>query len=330
VKKFINNAARVVDDEIDGMVSLYPDVVRRLAGTRVLVRRDAPILGKVALVSGGGSGHEPLHFGYVGKGVLDAAVMGEVFTSPPPDQIYSAIREVDGRSGVLLVVKNYAGDLMNFKIAEEWASRDGIEIVKVVVRDDVALAPMQIRRGVAGTILVHKIAGAKAESRAQLQQVQELAERVILNVRSMAVALTSCTIPSVGKPVFTLAEDEIEFGTGIHGEPGVSRTRMVTADETGETLLHCILDDMNLKNGDEVVMMTNGMGCTPLMELYIVSRRVLQLLAELGIRVFKSMVGNFVTSLDTAGVSITVLRVDDEMKEMLLAPDTTAGFPKLV
>ncbi len=330
MKKFVNDVAHVVEEELQGMVLLYPNVLRRLVGTNVIVRRDSPIIGKVALVSGGGSGHEPLHCGYVGRGMLDGAIAGEIFTSPPPNQIYDAIREVHGGKGVLLIVKNYAGDIMNFKLAEELATDNSIEIKHVIIHDDIALTPVERRRGVAGTILCHKIAGAKAEEGADLVDVERLAQRVVSNVRSMGVALTSCTLLHVGKPMFALQDDEMELGIGIHGERGVQRTKMVTADQIAEVLVSSVSDDLDLKKGDEVVTMINGMGGTSLMELLIISRKALQLLGAREIKNFKSLIGNFVTSLDMAGASLTLLRVDDEMKAMLLAPQFTPNFPMLI
>jgi len=294
----------------------------------VVVRADSPIKGKVALVSGGGSGHEPLHSGYVGWGMLDAAVAGAVFTSPTPDQILAAINSVDGGKGVLLVIKNYSGDVMNFKLAEQLAS--GVEVSHVIVNDDVAIKSRESRRGVAGTVLVHKIAGAKAESGASLDEVKKLAERVIANVGSLGVALSSCTNPTVGKPIFSLGEDEMEIGIGIHGERGVERAELQSADRVAELLYRKVSDDLGLKRGEEVFALVNGMGGTPLMELLIVVRKVSELLEQDGVQKFRAVAGNFVTSLEMAGFSLSLLKVDDEMKEMLLAPQTTPAFPVLI
>lgn len=328
MKKFVNNPQDIVAEEVRGMVALYPDAIRNVEGTGVVVRSDAPVKGKVALVSGGGSGHEPMHAGYVGKGMLDAAVAGAVFTSPAPDQILTAINSVDGGKGVLLVIKNYAGDIMNFKLAEQLAS--GVNVSHVVVNDDIAISARENRRGVAGTILVHKIAGAKAEAGADLNEVVNVAEGVISNMASMGVALSSCTNPAVGRPIFTLGENEMEIGIGIHGEAGIERAQIRSADEIGETLYRRVKDSLELKRGDEVFLLVNGMGGTPLMELYVVGRKVSELLNSDGIRKFRAISGNFVTSLEMAGLSLTLLRVDAEMKRMLLAPQATPAFPVLV
>lgn len=318
----------MVAEEVQGLSSLYSNSIRSIEGMSIVIRADSPVPGKVAIVSGGGSGHEPMHSGYVGKGMLDAAVAGAVFTAPTPDKIMTAINSVGTEIGVLLVITNYAGDVMNFKLAEQLAS--GFELAHVIVNDDVAIKNRENRRGVAGTILVHKIAGAKAESGATLAEVKEIGERVISNVRSMGVALSSCTNPTVGKPIFTLGENEMEIGIGVHGEAGVERVEIQPADRVAEMLYEKVRDDMELKRGDEVFVLVNGMGGTPLMELYVVSRKVSQLLDSDGIRRFRGMAGNFVTSLEMAGFSLSLLRVDEEMKEMLLAPQATAAFPNLI
>ena len=330
MKKLVNDPNRVVDEELDGLVLLFPNVLTRLEGTNVILRKNSSEQKKVALVSGGGSGHEPLHGGFVGKGILDAAVAGEVFTAPPPDQIYSAINSVSAGKGVLLIINNYAGDIMNFKLAEEMARDDGIEIGHVIVNDDVAIASKENRRGVAGTILVLKIAGAIAERGATLNEVQKLGWKVVENTRSMGVALTSATLPRVGRPMFLLQDGEMELGIGVHGEPGVQRTRMKSAEEIASILFERVSEDLGLRSGDEVVLMVNGMGATPMMELLIFSREVIKLIDKLGVKIFRSIVGNFVTSLDMAGVSLTLLRVDGQMKEMLLDPEQTPSFPKLL
>jgi len=330
MKKFINQPQDVVSEAISGIASLYPGSLRNIEGTGIVLRADSPVKGKVALVSGGGSGHEPLHGGYVGRGMLNAAVAGAVFTSPTPDQILTAMTSVDGGEGVLLVIKNYAGDIMNFKLAEQLAASSGIKISHVIVNDDVAISARENRRGVAGTILVHKIAGAKAETGASLEQVLELAERVVSNMASIGVALSSCTNPAVGRPIFSLGENEMEIGIGIHGEPGVERTKIKTADEIAEMLYRWVTDSLGLKKGDEVFVLVNGLGGTPLMELYVVARKVCELLNSDGIKKFRAISGNFVTSLEMAGCSLTLLRVDEEMKRMLLAPQATPAFPNLV
>lgn len=332
MKKLINNPEFVVQEMIEGLVMAHPDYVRKLENVDVLVRKNSPISGKVALVSGGGSGHEPAHAGYVGTGMLDAAVCGAVFTSPSPDPIYEAVKAVDGGSGVLLVVKNYTGDIMNFEMAAEMAEMDGIKIESVVVNDDVAVENSLYtagRRGIAGTVFVHKIAGAKAETGASLKEVKAVAEKVIANVRSMGMALTPCIVPAAGKPNFSLAEDEVEIGTGIHGEPGTHKETLSPADEIVEHLVLKILTDMPLEPGAEVAVMVNGLASTPLMELYIVNRKVHMMLEEKGIKIYKTFVGEFMTSLEMAGVSVTLLKLDDELKVLLDAPADTPALKVL-
>jgi dihydroxyacetone kinase-like protein len=330
MKKLVNDVNNVVDEELDGLALLYPNSLRRLPHSKIIVRKDSPVSGKVAIIGGGGSGHEPLFGGFVGRGMLDAAVAGEVFSAPPPDQIFSAIRAVNGGNGVLLLFNNYSGDIMNFKLAAEMATENGIEITRVIVNDDVAISSKEMRRGVAGTILVEKIAGAKAELGGSLDEVRRIAERAVNNTRSMGVALTPCVLPRVGTPMFTLDDDEIELGIGVHGEPGVQRTKMKSADEIATILFDRISGDLELKSGEEVVLMVNGMGATTAMELLIFSRKVVQLLDQRAINIFRSFAGNYVTSLDMAGVSLSLLRVDEETKELLLVPDNTPSFPKFV
>lgn len=328
MKKIINRPENAVDEMLDGIALAYPELVRRLKGKNVLVRAGGP-KSKVALVSGGGSGHEPSHGGFVGKGMLDAAVAGTVFTSPTPDQIFEAVKAVDGGKGVLLVVKNYTGDVLNFDMAAELADAEGIRVEKVVVNDDVAVENSTWtsgRRGIAGTLFVHKLAGARAEAGGTLEEVKATAEKVIANVRSMGMAISPCTVPEAGKPSFTLKEDEMEIGIGIHGEPGTRREPLRTADEISEQLLGRILDDLPFKSGDEVALMVNGLGATPLMELFLVNRKVSRLLSDKGISVAKTVVGNFMTSLEMGGFSLSVLKLDTELKELLLAPAQTPAF----
>lgn len=332
MKKFINNPEHVVAEMLDGMVLSHPEYIRRIEGFNVLVRKDSPVSGKTALVSGGGSGHEPSHGGYVGRGMLDAAVSGNVFTSPTPDQIYEAVKAVDGGAGVLLVIKNYTGDVMNFEMAKEMAEMEGIHIESVIINDDVAVENSTYtagRRGIAGTVFVHKIAGAKAETGASLSEVKATAQKVIDNVRSMGMALTPCIVPAAGKANFVLADDEMEFGMGIHGEPGTHREAVRTADESVSHLMDRILGDMPLNAGDEAAVMINGLAATPLMELYIVSRKVHEILAGKGVKVYKTLVGEFMTSLEMAGCSVSVLKLDDELKELLDAAADTPAFKTL-
>jgi dihydroxyacetone kinase-like protein len=325
MKKFINDVENVENEMLEGICSAHPEYVKRIEGFDVLIR-STPKVGKVALVSGGGSGHEPTHGGFVGTGMLDGAVAGAVFTSPTPDQVYEAIKAVDAGEGVLLVIKNYTGDVMNFEMAAEMAEADGIKVTNVVTNDDVAVQDSLYttgRRGVAGTVFVHKIAGAKAEEGASLEEVKAIAEKVIANVRTMGVALKPCTVPAAGKPGFDLTEEEMELGIGIHGEPGTERKPIQTADEIVDYLMAKILADRDFS---EVAVMVNGAGATPPMELYILNRRVQQILADKGIKVYKTLVGDYMTSIDMAGASITLLELDDELKALLDAEADTIGL----
>lgn len=329
MKKIINDPDLVVQDTLKGLVAAYPSSFKLVPNTTVIVRKDAPVTGKVGLVSGGGSGHEPAHAGYVGEGMLDAAVCGEVFTSPTPDQIFEAIKAVDGGAGVFLVIKNYTGDVMNFEMAAELAQAEGIEVEHVIVNDDVAVEDSSFttgRRGIAGTIFVHKMAGAKAQSGGSLQEVKTVAEKVVANVRSMGMALSPCTVPAAGKPSFELAENEMEVGMGIHGEPGTERKAIATADEIATELTQKVLDDMNLSSGDEVAVMINGLGSTPEMELYIVNGKVNEILNEKGIQIYQTFVGEYMTSLEMAGCSVTLLKLDEELKELLDAESKSPAF----
>ncbi len=327
MKKFINDVALVEDQMIQGMVKAYPGYLRKLDCGNVVVRAHKKE-GRVALISGGGSGHEPAHGGFVGKGMLDAAVAGAVFTSPTPDQILEGIRAIATDAGVLMVVKNYTGDVMNFEMAAEMAEMEGIQVKHVVTNDDVAVKDSLYtigRRGVAGTVFVHKIAGAKAEAGASLDEVQTVAQKVIDNVRTMGVALTPCTVPAAGKPGFELAEDEMEVGIGIHGEPGTHKEKVRPADEIVDHLLEQILADIDY-TGSEVAVMINGSGATPLMELFILNNRVADVLADKGIRVYRTFVGEYMTSIEMQGFSLSLLRLDEEMKELLDAPADTPAW----
>lgn len=328
MKKMINNPEHVVDEMLKGMAAAHPDYVKRVDGCDVLVRAGGS-KDKVVLVSGGGSGHEPAHGGYVGKGMLDAAVAGAMFTSPTPDQVYEAIKAADGGKGVLLIIKNYTGDVMNFEMAAEMAEDEGIRVEKVVVNDDVAVENSTWttgRRGIAGTIFVHKCAGACAEAGGDLDAVKAVAEKVIANVRSMGMALAPCTVPTAGKPSFELAEDEVEIGMGIHGEPGTHREKIRSADETTAHLLDKILAEGIYHEGDEVAVMVNGLGGTPLQELYLINLKISQVLAEKKIKVAKTLVGNFMTSIDMAGYSVSLLKLDEELKGLLNAPADTPAY----
>lgn len=328
MKKIINVPEQVVEEMLQGIVAAHPQYVKRVDGFDVLVRAEKPA-DKVALVSGGGSGHEPSHGGFVGKGMLDGAVAGAVFTSPTPDQVYEAIKAVDTGKGVLLIIKNYTGDVMNFEMAAEMAEADGITVDKVIVNDDVAVENSTWtigRRGIAGTVLVHKITGAKAETGAELAEVKRVAEKVIANVRSFGMALSPCTVPAAGKPSFVLAEDEVEIGMGIHGEPGTHRETLRSADEIAAHLVDKILADLQLTTGDETAVLINGLGGTPTMELYIINRKVAEILQAKGITTVKTYVGNYMTSLEMAGFSITLLKLDSELKELLAAAADTPAF----
>ena len=327
MKKFINDVALVEEQMIQGMVKAYPQYLRKLDCGNVVVRAHKKE-GKVALISGGGSGHEPAHGGFVGTGMLDAAVAGAVFTSPTPDQIYEGIKAVATDAGVLMVVKNYTGDVMNFEMAAEMAEMEGITVRHVVTNDDVAVKDSLYtvgRRGVAGTIFVHKIAGALAEKGGTLDEVQAVAQKVIDNVRTMGAAIEPCTVPAAGKPGFELSDNEMEVGIGIHGEPGTHRESMKTADEITDMLLEQILGDIDY-NGSEVAVMINGAGATPLMELFIINNHVSDVLAEKGIKVYKTMVGEYMTSIEMQGFSISLLRLDEELKRLLDAPADTPAL----
>lgn len=328
MKKIINNPQNVVEEMIEGMILSHPDKLAKLEDFNVIVRADKKI-DKVAIVSGGGSGHEPAHAGYVGTGMLDAAVSGPVFTSPAPDPVYEAVKAVDAGKGVLLIIKNYSGDVMNFEMAAEMAEADDIEVAKVIVNDDVAVENSTWtigRRGIAGTVFVHKIAGAKAESGANLAEVQKVAEKVIANVRSMGMAISPCTVPEAGKPSFILAENEMEIGMGIHGEPGTHRENIQPAEDIAQQLIDKILAEGIYQAGDEVAVMINGLGATPLMELYIVSKKIQSVLKAKDIKMVKTYVGNYMTSLEMAGCSVTLLKLDDELKSLLFAPADTVAW----
>lgn len=323
VKKIINHPEHVVTEMLDGMVAAHPDLLQRLPNTQVVLRKGAPISGKVGLVSGGGSGHEPAHAGYVGAGMLDAAVAGEVFTSPTPDQVLAAIQAADSGQGVLLIIKNYSGDVMNFEMAAELAQAEGIQVETVIVDDDVAVENSTYttgRRGIAGTVFVHKIAGAMAETGAPLAEVKRVAEKAIRRVKSMGMALTPCTVPAAGKPGFQLGENEMEVGMGIHGEPGIKRVTIAPADDIATTLVTPLLQELSCQEGDRVAVMINSLGATPLMELYILNRKVAQLLQEQKLEVADTKVGEYMTSLEMAGCSVSLLKLDDELESLYHAP----------
>ena len=326
MKKIINNPTDVVSEALMGMQAASPDKLVYTPKMEVISRKEKKT-DKVAIISGGGAGHEPLHAGFVGKGMLDAAISGNVFSSPSPDRIGSAIEQVSCGKGVLMVIKNYSGDIMNFGLSADLAEMDDIEVAQVVVKDDVAVPDREEgtgRRGIAGTVFVHKIAGAKAEQGASLAEVKAAAEKAIRNIRTMGVAMTPCILPAVGKPGFQIADDEIEIGMGIHGEKGIETTKIKTAKEIAEILVGRILDDYDY-SGSEVAVLVNGLGGTPLMELYILNMEVQKLLEEKGIKAYRTFVGNYCTAIDMTGASVTLMKLDDELKELLDAPcDTPA------
>ncbi len=325
MKKIINDPNDVVEQLLKGIEVSNPDVRYDPEGN-VIVRKHKTQ--KVALVSGGGSGHEPAHAGYVGYGMLDAAVSGNVFASPSPDQVLKGIQLANSGNGVLLIIKNYAGDIMNFEIAQELAEMEDIEVDSVVVKDDVSVKDQGDstgRRGIAGTVFVHKIAGAKAETGAELSEVKRVAQKVIDNVRSFGVSLSPCTIPAVGTPGFAIADDEMEVGMGIHGEAGIETTKIKPSHEIAELIVDKILADKDFTNS-EVAVMVNGMGATPLMELYILAGDVEDVLKERGIHSVNYFVGNYMTAIEMAGASVSLLKLDDELKELLQAPANTAAL----
>jgi dihydroxyacetone kinase-like protein len=328
MKKVINNPEDVVTDALAGIAAAHPDL-RVDVGNQIIVRADSPRTGKVGLVSGGGSGHEPLHGGFVGLGMLDAACPGAVFTSPVPDQMLAATKAVDGGAGVVHIVKNYTGDVMNFQLAAEMAADEGAKVESVLVNDDVAVEDSTWtagRRGTGATVFVEKMAGALAESGADLTSVAAVARKVNERSRSFGIALTSCTTPSAGTPTFELGDDEIELGVGIHGEPGRERSKIATARELTELATGVILDDYPLAAGDRALVMVNGLGGTPLVELYVVFGEVARILAGRGVDIARNLVGNYITSLDMAGCSLTVCKLDDELVRLWDAPVKTPAL----
>lgn len=328
MKKILNEIDDIVPEMLDGMMLACPNL-KIIPDTQVVVRKDAPVKGKVGLISGGGSGHEPAHAGYIGKGMLDAACAGALFSSPSVDQMMEGIRAVDSGKGVLIIAKNYTGDNLNFDMAAELLEDEGIQVEKVVVKDDIAVeesANTTGRRGVAGTVFVHKIAGAKAETGADLPEVKRCAEKAIQNVRTFGFAFGPCIIPSVGKPGFTLGENEMELGTGIHGEAGIKRMKIPKSRELAEILLNRIEEDLGLAEEDEVAVLVNGCGATPLMELYILMHDVANVLKEKKIKLYRCFVGNYMTSLEMAGAAVSVLKLDEELKELLDAEADTPGL----
>ncbi|MGW3958436.1 dihydroxyacetone kinase subunit DhaK [Amycolatopsis sp. NPDC005003] len=329
MKKIINDPANVVAESLRGLAAAHADVLRVQYEPDVVIRADAPVAGKVAVISGGGSGHEPLHGGFVGHGMLAAAVPGAVFTSPTPDAVQAAVTATTGEAGALLIVKNYTGDVLNFETAAELAAAEGLEVRSVVIDDDVAVKDSTYtagRRGVGGTVLLEKITGAAAERGDSLDAVTELAQKVIGQVRSIGVALTAPTVPHAGTPSFDLDDNEIEFGIGIHGEPGRERIPAEPADALVARMVEAVVSDLPFASGDRVLLFTNSMGGTPLVELYLAHGIAERLLADRGILVERRLVGPYITSLEMQGMSLTLLKLDDELTELWDAPVNTAAL----
>lgn len=329
MKKLINSPESVVKDELAGMALAHADLIKVHYDPDFVVRADAPVAGKVGVISGGGSGHEPMHGGFVGKGMLDAACPGAVFTSPVPDQMLEATRAVDAGAGVLHIVKNYTGDVMNFEMAAELAAAEGIDVASVIINDDVAVKDSLYtagRRGVGVTVLVEKIVGAAAEGGANLAECKRIAEKVNAQGRSMGMALTSCVVPAAGKPTFDLGADEMEIGIGIHGEPGRRREKMARASEITRMLTVPILEDLPFTSGDNVLAFVNGMGGTPLIELYVVYNELARILKDHAITIGRTLIGNYITSLEMAGCSITLVKLDDELTQLWDAPVHTPAL----
>ncbi len=329
MRKFLNDPAAVVKDSLKGLAAAHPDLLRYDVANQIIVRKDAPKKGKVALISGGGSGHEPLHGGFVGLGMLDAAAPGEVFTSPVPGQMLAATKAVDGGAGVVHIVKNYTGDVLNFKLAAEDAAEEGIKVTSVVIDDDVAVQDSLYtagRRGVGATVLAEKIAGAAAESGADLAKVTDTVKRVNDRARSFGVALSSCIPPANGKVIFELPEGQIEFGIGIHGEPGRRRGTLGAASEVVDVMVEAVVSDLKAKHGSKVLVFVNGMGGTPLLELYLIYGEVDAKLRKAGLEPVRNLVGSYITSLEMAGASLTVLELDEELIKLWDAPVHTPAL----
>ena len=329
MKKIINEPTQVVDEMLQGLSFMHDDLVERLDCFDVIVRK-AEKTGKVGLISGGGSGHEPSHAGFVGDGMLSAAICGAVFTSPTPDQILEAIKAADEGAGVFMVIKNYSGDIMNFEIAQELAEMEGIDVASVVVDDDIAVENSlytQGRRGVAGTILVHKILGDAARSGKSLSEMKDLADKLVLEIKTIGLALSGATVPEVGKPGFVLEDDEFEYGVGIHGEPGYKKEKMQPSSQLASELVEKLSEGFQLKAGERYGLLINGLGSTPLMEQYVFANDVAKLLHEKGVQLTFKKIGNYMTSIDMAGLSLTLIRLaDDEWLDALNAPVTTPAW----
>lgn len=329
MKKLINDPNAVAVEAIEGLALAYPQYLRKVRGSAAVVRQDAPMAGKVAVLTGGGSGHEPMFANFVGRGWADGSVAGSVFTSPPPQPIYETAKAIHGGAGVLFLYGNYSGDVLNFDTAAEMLTQDGIRVSTVRVSDDVASAPPDRRaerRGIAGDFFVIKVAAAKSEERADLEQVTAAAEKANNVTRSIGVALTSCVIPASGRPIFEITDREMEIGMGLHGEPGVQRGPLILADQLSENMVARILADFPAEHGAEVAILVNGLGATPLSELFIMFRAASRYLEAAGLVIWRSYVGNFATSLEMAGCSVTLMRLDSELKRLLVAPAESPAF----
>ncbi|MDT2677089.1 dihydroxyacetone kinase subunit DhaK [Enterococcus dongliensis] len=327
MKKIINDPKNVVEEMVSGLVGAYPDYVKQVPETLVVTRSDT--YDQVALVSGGGSGHEPSHAGFVGEGMLSAAVCGQVFTSPTPDQIHEAIKATDKRKGTLLIIKNYSGDVMNFDMAKDLAEMDDIQVDSVLVDDDIAVEDStytQGRRGVAGTVLVHKILGGMAKEGKSVSELASYGKDLVKDIKTVGIALSGATVPEVGKPGFTLAEDEMEFGVGIHGEPGYRREKIKPAHDIAQEIIGKLKAEFDWQAGDKYGLFVNGMGATPLMELFILFNDTQQLLADEGLEITFTKVGNYMTSLEMAGASITMIKLDEERLRLLNEPVHTIAW----
>jgi dihydroxyacetone kinase-like protein len=331
MKKLINDPYQVVDETLAGIIKAYPYHLRMTKDSpRALVRADAPVKGKVGICTGGGSGHLPVFLGYVGPGLLDGVSVGNVFSSPSADDMLAATREVNGGAGILYIFGNYSGDVMNFEMAAEMAEMEDIPVLMSIVKDDVASAPrteMDRRRAVAGLFFAYKLAGAKADTMASLEEVKAIADRVIEETCSIGVALTPCTIPAAGKPTFSIADDEMEMGMGIHGEPGLERTKLKKADEIADIMVGELIHDLPFESGNEVAVLANGLGATPPEELFILYNRIHDILIDNGIIIYRTFVGEYATSMEMAGASLTLLRLNNEFKTLL---DTPAFSPFLL
>jgi dihydroxyacetone kinase-like protein len=333
MKKFINDPYDVVDEMLEGFLDVHKKYVRKLDAVRTVVRADAPVAGKVGVITGGGSGHKPSFVGFIGPGMLDAVAVGEIFTSPPPLACFEAAKAADGDKGVLLLLGNYAGDVMNFQLAADMAKAAGIPVEQVICTDDVGSGPKEEahkRRGVVGAFFGWKVAGAKAAAGGSLEECKAAVEKVNANTRTLGVAISPCTVPAKGSPTFTLAEDEMEYAVGHHGEAGTAKIKTMSADEITEKMTLEVINDLPYKAGDEVAVLINGLGGTPQLELYICYRKVKQMLDEREIWVGRSYVGEFFTGLEMAGFSVTLMKLDDELKELLAAPADTPCFKVIV